>query len=127
MMVLGLSLSVLAARGFGMPDLAARSLDPLGGALATVSALPLAARRTAPMAVYLMTAAASVALLGLHYPRVSGHTPPSDLTPGNRASAWRSWDGASSALTTAQGGIRSGTGATGKCLAAGLIGYLPIV
>src|SRR6266487_4570174 len=64
----GISLGVLASHGLGTPDPSARHLDAVGAALAMASTLPLAARRLAPFAVYLVTAAASIALVELHYP-----------------------------------------------------------
>lgn len=67
MLVAALSLAMLAGGGFGDSH-GARSLDALGVVLALASALPLGARRSAPMAVYLVTAAASLALDGLDYP-----------------------------------------------------------
>jgi signal transduction histidine kinase len=62
-----LSLLLLAA---GARDSAtdARSFDALGVALAALGAFPLVARRRAPLAVFAITAAASVALTGLDYP-----------------------------------------------------------
>src|SRR5262249_12684574 len=67
-LTLGMSLAVLAAHGLGVPDPSARHLDGAGVLLAMASTLPLAARRLAPMTVYLVTAAASIALLVLRYP-----------------------------------------------------------
>jgi signal transduction histidine kinase len=64
----GISLGVLASHGLGTPDPSARHLDVAGAALAMASTLPLAARRLAPFVVYLVTAAASIALVELHYP-----------------------------------------------------------
>ena len=64
----GLSLAVLASHGLGVPDPSARPLDGAGAALAIASTLPLAARRLAPFTVYLVTGAASIALVELHYP-----------------------------------------------------------
>jgi len=64
----GITLGVLASHGLGTPDPGARHLDLTGAALAMASTLPLAARRLAPFTVYLVTAAASIALVGLHYP-----------------------------------------------------------
>jgi signal transduction histidine kinase len=64
----GITLGVLASHGLGTPDPSARHLDAAGAALAMASTLPLAARRLAPFTVYLMTAAASLALVALHYP-----------------------------------------------------------
>jgi signal transduction histidine kinase len=65
--VLGLSLAMLAGGGFGAST-DARALDGLGVLLAAVSALPLLVRRRAPLAVYLVTAAASVTINALGYP-----------------------------------------------------------
>jgi signal transduction histidine kinase len=64
----GITLGVLASHGLGTPDPGARHLDLPGAALAMASTLPLAARRLAPFTVYLVTAAASLALVELHYP-----------------------------------------------------------
>jgi signal transduction histidine kinase len=64
----GITLGVLASHGLGTPDPSARHLDAAGAALAMASTLPLAARRLAPFTVYLVTAAASIALVELHYP-----------------------------------------------------------
>ena len=64
----GITLGVLASHGLGTPDPSARHLDAAGAALAMASTLPLAARRLAPFAVYLVTAVASIALVELHYP-----------------------------------------------------------
>jgi signal transduction histidine kinase len=59
---------MLQGGGFGASSPRNRSLDVLGMILATVSALPLAARRVAPLTAYLLTCAASLALGALHYP-----------------------------------------------------------
>lgn len=67
-LVFGVALGTLASAGFGTPDPRARGLDALGVVLAAASALPLAARRLAPLSVYLVTAVASLALLRLGYP-----------------------------------------------------------
>jgi len=67
-LALGMSLAVLAAHGLGVPDPGARRLDGGGVVLAAASALPLAARRLAPVGVYLVAAGASVALLAAGYP-----------------------------------------------------------
>lgn len=67
-MTFGITLGVLASHGLGTPDPSARHLDAAGAALAMASTLPLAARRLAPFTVYLVTAAASLALVALHYP-----------------------------------------------------------
>jgi signal transduction histidine kinase len=65
--VFALSLLLLAA---GARDSAtdARSFDALGVALAALGAFPLVFRRRAPLAVFAITAAASVALTALDYP-----------------------------------------------------------
>ncbi|WP_173081572.1 sensor histidine kinase [Phytohabitans rumicis] len=62
------SLGVLASDGFGTPDAAVRHLDGLGVALAGATALPLAARRFAPLTVCLVTIAASAVMYRLGYP-----------------------------------------------------------
>lgn len=62
------SMGVLQSGGFGRPDPAARTLDALAFALGAVATLPLAARRIAPLTVYLLTAAATVVLIYLRYP-----------------------------------------------------------
>ena len=62
------SMGVLQSGGFGRPDPTARTLDVLAFALGAVASLPLAARRFAPLTVYLLTAAATVVLLYLRYP-----------------------------------------------------------
>jgi signal transduction histidine kinase len=66
--VFGLSLALLAAGGAPDSETDARSLDALGAALAALGSFPLLARRRAPLAVFAVTAAASVALTGLDYP-----------------------------------------------------------
>jgi signal transduction histidine kinase len=63
--VLWLSIGMLAR---DEADHAARGLDALGVALAALSALPLLARRRAPLAVFAVTAGASVVLSALGYP-----------------------------------------------------------
>jgi signal transduction histidine kinase len=60
------SVALLAARGHSGAD--TRSLDLLGVLLAALASLPLVAWRRAPLAVFVLTAAASVALNGLGYP-----------------------------------------------------------
>jgi signal transduction histidine kinase len=65
--VFALSVAMLAARDDSEPE--TRSLDPLGVLLAAIASLPLVARRVAPLAVFATTAAASVLLNGLGYPR----------------------------------------------------------
>jgi signal transduction histidine kinase len=62
-----LSVGVLAAEGFGTPDAHVRRLDALGVLLAAATALPLAARRVAPLTVGLVTIAASAGLYRLGY------------------------------------------------------------
>jgi signal transduction histidine kinase len=66
--VFALSLAIFAAGGAGGSETDARSLDALGVALAALASFPLLARRRAPLAVFALTAAASVALTGLDYP-----------------------------------------------------------
>jgi signal transduction histidine kinase len=65
--VFTLSLAMVAARG-GDPGEDTRGLDPLGVVLVALASLPLAARRRAPLAVFVGTAAASALLNGLGYP-----------------------------------------------------------
>jgi signal transduction histidine kinase len=65
--VFALSLVLLAARS-GDSEADMRGLDVLGVSLAALASLPLAARRRAPLAVFALTAAASVALNSLAYP-----------------------------------------------------------
>jgi signal transduction histidine kinase len=67
-LVLGLSLAMLAGGGFGSAGAGVRQLDWLGVVLAMASALPLAARRLAPLAGYLVMATASVTLDAAGYP-----------------------------------------------------------
>jgi signal transduction histidine kinase len=67
-LVLGLSLGVLAAGGLGSPDPHARDLDWLGVLLASAAALPLLARRLAPLGVYAIIGAATLLLVVLDYP-----------------------------------------------------------
>jgi signal transduction histidine kinase len=62
-----LSVGVLAADGLGTPDAGVRHLDALGVLLAAVSALPLVARRVAPLTVGVVTIAASAVLYRLGY------------------------------------------------------------
>jgi signal transduction histidine kinase len=64
--VFALSLVLLAARGDSEAD--THGLDLLGGVLAALASLPLVARRRAPLAVFALTAGASVVLNGLGYP-----------------------------------------------------------
>jgi signal transduction histidine kinase len=67
-LALAATAAILAAQGLGIPDPTARHLDPLGIALAVLSAAPLAARRHAPATVFAISATASLALLCLGYP-----------------------------------------------------------
>jgi signal transduction histidine kinase len=65
--VFALSLVLLGAGGSDSdPD--ARGLDLLGVVLVALASLPLLARRRAPLAVFALTAGASVVLNGLGYP-----------------------------------------------------------
>jgi signal transduction histidine kinase len=64
--VFALSLVLLAARGDSGAD--TRDLDLLGVAIAALASLPLVAWRRAPLAVFALTAGASVVLSGLGYP-----------------------------------------------------------
>jgi signal transduction histidine kinase len=66
--VFAASLGLLAGGGAAASDEAVRSLDGLGAALAALASLPLLARRRAPLATFVFTAAASAALNGLGYP-----------------------------------------------------------
>src|SRR5690349_6632181 len=66
--VLAATLAILAAGGFGTPDPSVHRLDALGVGLAIGSAGPLALRRRMPLPSYVVSAAASVALLRLGYP-----------------------------------------------------------
>jgi signal transduction histidine kinase len=68
LLVLGLTLLMLQGGGFGASSPGNRPLDALGVVLATASALPLAARRVAPLTAYLVTCAASLGMGALHYP-----------------------------------------------------------
>ena len=67
MLVLALSLAVMASRGLGTPAPDTADLDAAGVALAIAASIPLIARRRAPMAVYAVVGAATIALIGLHY------------------------------------------------------------
>ena len=66
--VLALSLVLLAAGGAGGSQADSRDLDALGVALAALGSLPLLARRRAPLAVFAVTAGASVVLAAFDYP-----------------------------------------------------------
>jgi hypothetical protein len=65
--VLGATLAMLASLGLGTPSPGTRGLDNLGIVLAAAASVPLVMRRVAPATVYLITAIASVVLLGLRY------------------------------------------------------------
>jgi signal transduction histidine kinase len=62
--VFALSLALLSHGGFDRSD---RDLDVLGGTLAALAALPLAARRLAPLPVFVLVTAATSALYELRY------------------------------------------------------------
>ncbi len=62
------SMGVLSSGGFGTPDPGTHGLDRTALVLGAVATLPLVARRYAPLAVYLLTAVATAALLYLRYP-----------------------------------------------------------
>jgi signal transduction histidine kinase len=64
--VFAASCAILRARGHSGGD--TRELDELGVVLAALSSLPLLAWRRAPLAVFVVTAAASAALNGAGYP-----------------------------------------------------------
>lgn len=68
LLVLGLSLAMLAAGGFGDARPQARALDAIGVVLAMASALPLVGWRIAPLTAYAVMAGASLLLDGLGYP-----------------------------------------------------------
>jgi signal transduction histidine kinase len=59
---------MLMAEGGVAGDEEARDLDLLGVLLAAGASLPLVARRRAPLVVFVLTAAASAFINGLHYP-----------------------------------------------------------
>lgn len=68
-LVLGLSLGMLQKGGFGQPSPPGdRTLDAVGVLLAIASALPLVAWRYTPLAIFGVTAAASLMLHMLDYP-----------------------------------------------------------
>lgn len=67
-LALVLSVGVLASDGLGTPDAGVHHLDGAGILLAAATALPLAVRRRAPMAVCLVTFAASGLLYRFGYP-----------------------------------------------------------
>lgn len=66
-LVLGLTLAMLEARGLGMPDPGTRGADGLSTLIAAATALPLVVRRLAPFSVYAATSLATLALLALGY------------------------------------------------------------
>lgn len=66
--VFGLSLAMLRGGGFGDATPGTRALDALGVLLAAGTALPLAARRAAPLTGYAAACLASLALYALDYP-----------------------------------------------------------
>jgi signal transduction histidine kinase len=61
--VLGISLAAIGHGGFD----GERGLDPLGGVLAALTALPLVARRLAPLPVFAVVTVATATLYGLRY------------------------------------------------------------
>jgi signal transduction histidine kinase len=67
---------LLGTQGIREQEANVRDLDVLGGVLAALASLPLVARRLAPLSVFALTAAASVALTGLDY----GFGPPLGAT-----------------------------------------------
>jgi signal transduction histidine kinase len=62
------TLALLAAHGFGAPDVGARDLDLSGAGLALLCGLPLVVQRRHPMLAFLLTSVASVDLVRLAYP-----------------------------------------------------------
>jgi signal transduction histidine kinase len=62
--VLAFSLAVLSNDGFDRTD---RAFDVLGGALAALAAVPLVARRLAPLPVFALVTAATATLYGFRY------------------------------------------------------------
>ncbi len=64
-LVLAVTFAMVASDGYDQPDV--RSLDWLGALLVAASALVLAGRRLAPLAVHATTSAATLALVGLGY------------------------------------------------------------
>ena len=111
-LVLGLSLAMLAQGGLGAPNAGARALDGLGVALTAATALPLAARRLAPLAVYLAVSVAGLALIALRYPFdvplgpvVAVYT--LAAAAGGAARPWRRWGAllAVAAFVPAAGGV----------------------
>jgi hypothetical protein len=66
-LTVAMSLVLLAVHRFGTPSPHAQGLDAVGVLLALGSALPLMARRYAPLTVYVLTSVASMALIRLGY------------------------------------------------------------
>jgi signal transduction histidine kinase len=62
-----LALGIAAAGGLGEATDSARPLDPLGVALVAAATLPVAARRVAPLPVYVAVSVATIALWSLDY------------------------------------------------------------
>jgi hypothetical protein len=75
------SQAIVAGGGLGTPSPDARGVDAWGVLLVLASALPLVARRRAPLTVYAVTTAATLVLLGLAYPAdvPAGHQGPQRL------------------------------------------------
>ncbi len=67
-LVCAATLGLLAAHGFGSPDVGARNLDTLGAVLAVLSALPLLLCRRLPLLAFVATCAFTVQLVYLAYP-----------------------------------------------------------
>ena len=65
--VFAVSVGVLAAHGLGMPDPTNRDLNAVGVLLAAGAALPLVARRVAPLPVYAFVSVAALSMLVLDY------------------------------------------------------------
>ena len=89
--VLAFSRSAIAHGGFAKND---RGLDVLGGVLAALTVLPLAARRLAPLPVFVFVTAATATLYGFRYGldppiafAIALDTSPSSGRPRTRACA----------------------------------------
>lgn len=67
-LVLAVSLGVLASDGLGPSIPGTHELDALGALLAAAAAVPLVARRLAPLLVFAAATAGTLALVGLNYP-----------------------------------------------------------
>jgi signal transduction histidine kinase len=65
---LALGQIILFRRGFPEPESDVHSADLLGVLLVALATVPLAARRLRPLAVFLISSAAIVALAAIHYP-----------------------------------------------------------